>query len=183
MGLDVQADELELDSGPAVKDRRRQVEVRLRSLEGRELRLSTSRDREAVDFKREVLQLLGLVDGQLVAQGRLIASGRLTLRPEELIVVVPPRVGRARRAWRCLGRGLRTLLALLLALLRLPQLLLSWLLEAWHDPWSLVRPPERLSPGHVHRLGLNPAMIRYAPGQNPRGEDLTALLSQGLLGM
>ena len=160
------------------------VEVRVRTLEGQELRVSTSRERKAVDFKRQVLQQLGLLEAQLVANGRLIGEGRLTLKADDLVVVVPPRASRLCRAWRFMSRVLRALRAMLMALLQVPGVLLSWLLQGWHDPWSLVRPRrETPSPGHVHRLGLNPQMIRYAPGQNPRGEDLTALLSQGLVGM
>eukprot|EP00435_Cladocopium_sp_Y103_P037673 s2727_g10.t1 len=56
----------------------------------------------------------------------------------------------------------------------LPRLVLAYLLDAWYDPWSLVRPRAtgNEAPGRrIRGLGITPQMVRYAPGQNPRGEE------------
>eukprot|EP00434_Breviolum_minutum_P007054 symbB.v1.2.006224.t1/scaffold340.1/size245066/10 len=124
-------------------------------------------------------------------------AGADTLRDLELedgdtVVVVPPKVSiparRATAAYGWIAWALKGVCHCFLLLLRfiwvLPRAILTCLLDAWYDPWSLVRPASSEVPGRrIRTLGFTPQMVRYAPGQNPRGEDLTVLLSQGLLGM
>lgn len=163
------------------------------------IRINSSLDRLARDFQQEVLLQMNLpleLGYKFVTKGRLISESE-TLRDLELadgdtVVVVPPRANpprAANAAKRITGlfKGLWQWLLLLFRFLwLLPRIVLAYLLDAWYDPWSLVRPRAtgNETPGRrIRGVGITPQMVRYAPGQNPRGEDLTALLSQGLLGM
>eukprot|EP00439_Symbiodinium_sp_Y106_P081022 s492_g19.t3 len=151
----------------------------------------------ASDFKQKVLASLGedfsaggrcsfVFAGQLLSsEGTLEDQG---FEEGDTIVVVAPRVPATclqcfwlRMVW--LLRGLR---AFALGLWMLPWTLGTGLRTAWYDPWSIVRPsvPEEARRGpRIRTLGFTPQMARYGPGQNPRGEDLTMVLTQGLVGM
>ena len=63
---------------------------------------------------------------------------------------------------------------------------LSYMRSVYYDPWVLVR-PSRIGgvPSNIHRLGpsINARALTQAPGTNPLGEDLTALLTTGLVNM
>eukprot|EP00933_Yihiella_yeosuensis_P011268 TRINITY_DN118451_c0_g1_i1.p1 TRINITY_DN118451_c0_g1~~TRINITY_DN118451_c0_g1_i1.p1 ORF type:complete len:313 (+),score=62.45 TRINITY_DN118451_c0_g1_i1:26-940(+) len=164
----------------------------------------------AVEFKLEALiQLqLGGKSGDVsrfnfVTAGRLMRSdvtlAEVGVRSGDLVIVVPPKASAMVRVWRKLCyavAGLRKLLygilflivILLRTLWRLPGAMWHLLLNTWQDPWSLVRPERSPDEGRFGRgrriqtLDWTPQMLRYAPGQNPNGEDFTALFTQGLLG-
>ncbi|CAK9061287.1 Uncharacterized protein SCF082_LOCUS32124 [Durusdinium trenchii] len=157
-------------------------------------------DSSTTDFKNQVLLQLNLPTAELgryhfVTNGQLMGDvGKLSglLKDGDNVVVVPPRVPahlrRIKAIYHWMAWLLRRLGAVLFMFCRfawiLPGTVLRYTLDAWYDPWSLVRPRgEEVRGRHLRGLGVTPQMLRYAPGQNPHGEDLTALLSQGLLGM
>ncbi|CAJ1385611.1 unnamed protein product [Effrenium voratum] len=178
-----------------------EIQLRLKTIGGmqNELRLTVKRSLPAREFKQQALLRLGKpaeIGYKFVASGQLMSSeatlAELGLQDGDVVVVVAPRapfhvrVARQVRFAICwLLGGLWSLLkAVVCALGVLPGTMLRWLINAWYDPWSLVRPTSPEVRGRrIQTLGFSPQMLRYAPGQNPRGEDLTVLLSQGLIGM
>jgi len=110
-----------------------------------------------------------------------------------IVVVYPAAAARRGRTWlaaprplACLRRARAGSAHALSFAFALPGATLRWLLGVWRDPWSLARPPER-GEGQgrgrrIHGFRFHPRALRYGPGQNPHGEDLTVLFSQGLLG-
>lgn len=180
-----------------------QLLVRMVDWQGGEtVQMSFSPSMEAAFFMHEVLR--ELQNQELVLAGepcryRFVSTGKI-LRPEgtisdaglksgDVVVVVPPKASLALRIWRKLMTFIRcavsSCILLLSLLLRFPTLVFEYLCNAWQDPWSLVRPArsaEVINGPRIRTLGWTPAMFRYAPGQNPNGEDLTCLFSQGLLG-
>ncbi|CAE7399309.1 U2AF35B [Symbiodinium natans] len=148
-------------------------------------------------FKEKVLASL---DKEFSEEGRcnFVFAGRLldsegTLEDQsfeegDTVVVVAPqaRVSCLRRLRRRVVWLLLRLRAFVRSLWALPWVLASGLRTAWYDPWSIVRPsvPEEGRRGpRIRTLGFTAQMARYGPGQNPHGEDLTMVLTQGLLGM
>lgn len=171
------------------------VEVFARTVDSdAEVRVSACMDKEIIELKCEILRHLHhvapLADVErcsFIFDGHLLESDEL-LRDVGVdsgarIVVVPPRPDpptRGRCTWRgalrCARRGAG-------AARSLPRATWFWLGRTWHDPWSLVRPDAEVRRGQrIHGLGLHPRLVRYGPGQNPRGEDLTLLFSQGIVG-
>lgn len=156
-------------------------------------------------FKREALSRLGhLVDAEdevrgysFVCDGKLLQDDTATVAdcgigPETRVIVVPPHVRAAMRpAPRlscrqlpgvCLRRS-RQIGGFVVAF---PSAFLAWFAATWEDPWSLVRPnvsvEDRPGGRRHHMFRVHHRAVRYGPGQNPHGEDLTVLLTQGLLG-
>ncbi|CAE8612575.1 unnamed protein product [Polarella glacialis] len=186
-----------------------ELELLVRTVDGKEgatIRVAANSLAPASEFKLQALRQLQcstrMADTSrysFVTAGRLMSSeaslGELGVRSGDLIVVVPPRASAAVRAlraaqrrWRSFSRGLRHLVTAVAFLLwGFPCYLWRCLCDAWRDPWSLARPSRQLPEGQrgrrIQTIGWNPQMQRYAPGQNPNGEDLTALLTQGLLGV
>lgn len=170
--------------------------------EGETVPMSFSPSMQTVFVMDEVLR--ELQKQKLVFAGescayRFVSTGKI-LRPEgcisdaglvsgAVVVVVPPKASSALRIWRklitCTRCAFSLCILLVLQLLRFPTLTLEFLRNALQDPWSLVRPTRAIEVTNgprIRTLGWTPAMFRYAPGQNPNGEDLTCLFSQGLLG-
>eukprot|EP00927_Polykrikos_kofoidii_P043546 TRINITY_DN37619_c0_g1_i1.p1 TRINITY_DN37619_c0_g1~~TRINITY_DN37619_c0_g1_i1.p1 ORF type:complete len:320 (-),score=53.86 TRINITY_DN37619_c0_g1_i1:57-1016(-) len=179
---------------------------------GDAVRVCTRPAATLLEFKRDALlrlrcagQLEDVQSYCFVADGQLLRSDGLVdgsgLHAGSRVVVVPPRrafgefFGRCRRR-KCLGRlGARSLLAeaaraavaICVTARSLPAAVAWWFAATWQDPWRLARPSERLSAGRPTRrirtdLTLHPRTLRYGPGQNPHGEDLTMLFTQGILG-
>lgn len=170
-----------------------------------EVRVFAHAEASLESFRVEVLHRLQRPSAQqehrsyrFVCDGQLLGDeGRVSecqLRDGSRIIVVPPqcvvvRPSGAGRGWSGACRPsvcLRRLRAIGRSLLNFPGALLRCLLEAWRDPWSLVRPPDREEGQgrgrRIHGFRINARSLRYGPGQNPRGEDLTMLFTQGLVG-
>lgn len=139
-----------------------------------------------IDFKREALLRLqacpDFADSCVfVFDGRMLASD-ISMQESGLeagahIIVVPPRI-RASRGKCCNPKYFLVWLRSWLTAL--------WLfaVSCWHDPWTLVRPrgeEEIRRRNRIRLLQVNARNLRYAPGNNPNGEDFTLLFSQGLL--
>lgn len=186
------------------------VEIFVRPVDSEEeVRVLARPSALALDFKRAALQrLCWPASPEDVDCCRFVCNGQLLTSDDPLaelgvcagahVVVVPPRapgsVARSRRGC-CQCRSLR-LSDLLLCLhqlrlylyfvWKLPKYMWCWLLTTWYDPWSLVRPSiseEERRGRRIQTLGFHQHRnLRFAPGQNPHGEDLTMLFSQGILG-
>lgn len=164
-------------------------------------------DASVTEFKGEALRRL-LVLGQcctadvqrynFVCDGRLLGDhGRMreqTMSAGSRVVVVPRQQVLRRPSRRSCGYCIYYPLAcmrrcqggLVQLMLGLPFAALRWMADTWEDPWSLVRPnllDESQQHGRrIQTFRIHARAFRYGPGQNPHGEDLTVLLSQGLLG-
>lgn len=168
-----------------------------------ELRVFTTPQGTVEQLKRDILIRLGhspSVELQEVCRWNFVCDGQLLghegsvadhgLQPDARVIVVPPldKTSRSSRwpKWHQLpGVCARRTMRSVRSLAGLPAAILQWLAGVWMDPWSLVRPTLNEGQGRgrrVHLLRMHPRTLRYAPGQNPHGEDLTMLLSQGLLG-
>lgn len=178
-------------------------EVIVRTIDSEaEIRVCARPGAPCIELKREILcrlqHIAELKDAELccfIHDGRMLESEvRLQdagVSEGACIVVVPPRPSPAPRC-RCSWRGFsqcakRVYYGGFGALCGFPKALWFWLRSTWHDPWSLVRPVDRLQDGarrgpRIHSFNLHPRLLRYGPGQNPHGEDLTLLFSQGMLG-
>eukprot|EP00747_Dinoflagellata_sp_TGD_P218274 gnl/TRDRNA2_/TRDRNA2_90549_c0_seq2.p1 gnl/TRDRNA2_/TRDRNA2_90549_c0~~gnl/TRDRNA2_/TRDRNA2_90549_c0_seq2.p1 ORF type:complete len:290 (-),score=53.10 gnl/TRDRNA2_/TRDRNA2_90549_c0_seq2:87-956(-) len=167
-----------------------------------EVRVFARPSAPAAEFKREALQRLRrwpveadelelcsfIFDGHLLGSAEPLRD--FGVGPGAHIVFVPRRrrTSRsgtracARVAWKC-GRALQATPAVLMAL---PGSIWRWLDATVRDPWSLVRPREEPAEGvrqrRMRMMQINPRAFRYAPGQNPMGEDFTHLFTQGMLG-
>lgn len=184
----------------------RGFEVVVRAVDGEgEARVFTLSSSSVAAFKREVLTRLGttieseadlhgysfVYDGKLI-QDDADSVADCGLGPDARIVVVPPHVRAAMRQPQRLscrqlpGACLRRSRRVIAAIASFPVAFLAWLTVTWEDPWSLVRPnvavEDRPGGRRHHMFRVNPRVVRYGPGQNPHGEDLTALLTQALLG-
>jgi len=175
--------------------------------DGEELRVFARPTAPTTEFKREALHRLRcptvsaeeLERWSFVCGGRLLSSsGPLEeepgIRPGARVVVVPPRspaklqISGCRMCCRRRSCSLSTFIWLLRnsigILVTLPRKVLSLLAATWNDPWILVRPNGEEHRGRrIQTLRLHPRALVYGPGQNPHGEDLTILFSQGLVGM
>mmetsp|Transcript_38314 Transcript_38314/g.105525 ORF Transcript_38314/g.105525 Transcript_38314/m.105525 type:complete len:314 (+) Transcript_38314:56-997(+) len=180
-------------------------EVMVRAMDSEEdVRVFAQLSAPVIEFKREALRRLhspvNVQDAEMykfVCGGRLLGTegnvSDLGLFVGVRVVVVPPRPLPAQppcRRWRRLldiGAVVEWACAFAHAAIGMPRAILQWLFTTWHDPWSLVRPSLQDNTGQgrgrrIQTLDFRSRSLRYGPGQNPNGEDLTMLLSQGLVG-
>ena len=137
----------------------------------------------------EIQRYSFIFNGRVLAVGETLCEAEVT--SGAMIVVIAPDAVRRRSAYpcsdlrHCCAHVVACLLGCLLWSRRLPGMVVTWVVALWNDPWSFARPrgPEPASRRPVVRLLEVPRRAhQYAPGNNPHGEDLTLILSQGLVG-
>eukprot|EP00913_Durusdinium_trenchii_P034097 g31915.t1 len=153
-------------------------------------------DSSTTDFKNQVLLQLNLPTAELgryhfVTNGQLMGDvGKLSglLKDGDNVVVVPPRVPahlrRIKAIYHWMAWLLRRLGAVLFMFCRfawiLPGTVLRYTLDAWYDPWSLVRPRgEEVRGRHLRGLGIRrPGHVKPTRGDAVRRHGVEAHASE-----